>query len=86
MWGRKGFLGEGGLGMHDFAGDGPVHLLGACNGLVGILMIGPREGRFAAAGDTKVVYKVNSEMSALFGLFILWWGSGFQTLEPRAEV
>ena len=70
VWGGNGWLAA--LGMHDFAGDGPVHLLGACNGLVGTVMLGPREGRFDPGGHRK--YQPSSNVSVIFGLFMLWWG------------
>ncbi|CAE7226504.1 amt-3 [Symbiodinium natans] len=44
VWSENGWLAK--LGVHDFAGSGPVHLLGAANGLIGILALGPRHGRF----------------------------------------
>ena len=34
------------MGVHDFAGAGPVHLFGGINGLIGVLFVGPRKGRF----------------------------------------
>ena len=42
VWSANGWLAQ--LGVHDFAGSGPVHLLGAVNGLIGILVLGPRQG------------------------------------------
>ena len=70
VWAGNGWLAA--RGMHDFAGDGPVHLLGACNGLVGTVMLGPREGRFEQGGHRK--YQPSSNVSVIFGLFMLWWG------------
>lgn len=71
FWAIDGWLHQ--LGVHDFAGGGPVHLLGGLNGLVGIIMVGARKGRFDAnrpASD----FAEGSPTSMLFGLFMLWWG------------
>ena len=43
VWGG-GWLSE--LGYHDFAGDGPVHMVGGIAGFVGCLIVGPRKDRF----------------------------------------
>jgi len=71
VWADDGFLKN--LGMHDFAGGGPVHLLGGVNGLVAILMLGPRAGRFDGTRP-KSDFRPASPVSMLFGLFMLWWG------------
>ena len=34
------------LGAHDFAGGASVHIFGGMNGLIAILFLGPRQGRF----------------------------------------
>ena len=70
FWGGNGWLAR--LGVHDFAGDGPVHLLGACMGLVGSALLGPREGRFEPGGKAR--YRMSSPTNVIFGLFVLWWG------------
>jgi len=58
------------LGAVDFAGDGPVHLLGAINGMVGTLMLGPR-GNWR---EKKVRTTDGRGENVIFGLFLLWWG------------
>jgi len=66
VWHGDGFL--FGMGAVDFAGDGPVHLLGAVNGLVGTMLLGPRigwPGNVETGGGTA---------NCIFGLFLLWWG------------
>ena len=71
IWAPTGWLHQ--MGVHDFAGSGVVHLFGATNGLVAILMVGPRTGRFDGqrpAAD----FAPGSPTSQLFGLFVLWWG------------
>lgn len=71
FWAKDGWLNQ--LGVHDFAGGGPVHLLGGLNGLVGIIMVGPRKGRFDGTRPAKH-FAEGSPTSMLFGLFMLWWG------------
>jgi len=70
-WAKSGWLKA--MGYHDFAGSGPVHLFGAMNGLVGILFVGPRTGRFDESRPKSDFYPA-SPTSQLFGLFMLWWG------------
>ena len=71
VWADNGFLNQ--LGVHDFAGSGPVHLFGAVNGMVAILMVGPRTGRFDGSRPVSD-FNPSSPSSQLFGLFMLWWG------------
>ena len=71
VWAETGWLRE--LGVHDFAGSGPVHLFGGMNGLVAILMVGPRTGRFDESRPASD-FQAASPTSQLFGLFMLWWG------------
>jgi ammonia channel protein AmtB len=44
-WAASGWLTQ--MGFHDFAGSGPVHLVGGASALVAAWFIGPRTGRFA---------------------------------------
>jgi ammonium transporter len=71
FWAYDGWLNQ--LGVHDFAGGGPVHLLGGLNGLVAIIMVGPRKGRFDGTRPASD-FAEGSPTSMLFGLFLLWWG------------
>jgi Amt family ammonium transporter len=71
VWADDGWLRA--LGMHDFAGAGPVHLVGATSGLVAITILGPRHGRFDGTRPASV-FEPSSPSSMLFGLFMLWWG------------
>ena len=71
VWSANGWLAQ--LGVHDFAGSGPVHLLGAVNGLIGILVLGPRQGRFDGSRPPED-FSPSSPTSILIGLFMLWWG------------
>ena len=71
IWSDDGWLAE--LGFHDFAGESAVHLHGAMNGLVAILFVGPRVGRFDGTRPESD-FEESSPTSMLFGLFMLWWG------------
>ncbi len=61
------------LGFHDFAGGTVIHLLGATVALVGIIMIGPRIGRFGPDGTPKDMQSSSIGLSML-GVIILWFG------------
>jgi len=71
LWADDGWLNT--MGAYDFAGGGPVHLFGGMNGLVAIVMLGPRTGLFDGKRP-KSCFKPLSPSSQLFGLFMLWWG------------
>jgi Amt family ammonium transporter len=64
-------LGE--LGFLDFAGSGIVHMAGAAAALAGVLMIGPRKGKYGKDGSIKAIPGCNLPMATL-GTFILWMG------------
>lgn len=74
-WG-EGFIGasvkDGGLGFSDFAGSGIVHLAGAMAALSGVILLGPRKGRYSKKG-IKAMPGANMPLVAL-GTFILWMG------------
>lgn len=73
VWAPTGWLHR--RGVHDFAGSGVVHLFGATNGLVAILLVGPRTGRFDLHSQRPASdFAPGSPTSQLFGLFVLWWG------------
>ena len=61
------------LGFIDFAGSTVVHGVGAWFGLVALLMIGPRLGRFDKDGVPQVM-PAHSAVMALFGVLILMLG------------
>lgn len=62
-----------GHGHVDFAGSSVVHLCGAVIGLVGTLMLGPRQGKFNADGSANPIPGHNLPM-AFVGTFILMFG------------
>lgn len=70
VWAEDGWLNT--LGAHDFAGGGPVHLLGGCNALVAIWFVGPRRGRFDNSRPASD-FAESSPTGQLFGLLILWF-------------
>lgn len=68
-WGY-GFLDD--LGFYDFAGSTLVHSVGGWGALAGIMIIGPRLGKYV---DGKVIDKPGSSVPlATMGVFLLWFG------------
>lgn len=67
----KGWLAE--LGFVDFAGSTVVHSVGGWCALAGILVLGPRLGRFDPQGRARTIPGHNLNFVALGG-FILWFG------------
>jgi len=61
------------MGVFDFAGGGPVHLLGGTSALIAVKLVGPRTGYFERGHD-RTRFAASSPASTLFGLFMLWWG------------
>ncbi len=70
-WHDQGWLNR--LGFHDFAGGSVVHLVGGSCALAGVMMVGPRVGRFGPDGKARMIVGHNLPMAAL-GVFILWLG------------
>jgi Amt family ammonium transporter len=70
-WDEQGWLKQ--LGFIDFAGSSVVHSVGAWCALAGIMVLGPRLGRFARSGEARGIPGHNLPMVALGG-FILWLG------------
>jgi ammonium transporter, Amt family len=69
-WGG-GFLSQ--AGFVDFAGSGIVHMAGAAAAIAGVLLLGPRKGKYAANGQVNPIPGSNLPMATL-GMFILWMG------------
>lgn len=61
------------LGMWDFAGSSVVHSVGGWAALAGILLLGPRIGKYRADGSARPIFGHNMTTAAL-GVFILWVG------------
>jgi Amt family ammonium transporter len=70
IWGG-GWLAQ--LGMLDFAGSTVVHSVGGWAALAGILLLGPRIGRYRPDGLAKPIYGHNLSLATL-GVFVLWFG------------
>jgi len=70
IWGG-GWLAQ--KGFFDFAGSTAVHTVGGVAGLAGILLLGPRTGKYRADGSATAIPGHNMT-SATLGCLILWLG------------
>lgn len=70
IWGG-GWLSE--LGFWDFAGSTAVHSVGAWAALAGVLVLGPRIGKYGKDGSVRPIPGHNMT-SAMTGALILWLG------------
>ena len=61
------------LGFQDFAGSTVVHAMGGAFALAGILVIGPRRGRFLEDGTERIYAGHNIPLGSL-GMFLLFFG------------
>src|SRR5215210_7332029 len=61
------------VGMQDFAGSTAVHLVGATGALAALLLLGPRIGKFDAAGKNRPIPGHSMFILGL-GMFILLFG------------
>ena len=83
VWGG-GWLSS--IGFFDFAGSGVVHMLGGVAALAGVIVIGPRLGKFSAKGKARPIPGHSVTLGAL-GMFILWFGwYGFNAGSTLAAV
>jgi Amt family ammonium transporter len=69
-WGA-GWLDAG--GFLDFAGSGVVHMCGAAAALAGVLLLGPRKGKYGSRGQVNAIPGANLPLAAI-GTLILWLG------------
>ncbi|NND81417.1 MAG: ammonium transporter [Gammaproteobacteria bacterium] len=75
-WGGEAVFGLytlGDLGFSDFAGSGIVHMAGAAAALAGVILLGPRKGKYSADGKPLAIPGANLPLATL-GTFILWMG------------
>ncbi|MCH8536308.1 MAG: ammonium transporter [Alkalimonas sp.] len=75
-WGEQAVFGLfelGELGFSDFAGSGIVHMAGASAALAGVLLLGPRYGKYTKDGKTHAITGANMPLATL-GTLILWMG------------
>jgi Amt family ammonium transporter len=70
IWGG-GWLAS--LGFLDFAGSTVVHSIGGWAALAGVMVLGPRLGKFGPGGKVNVIPGHNMT-SAAIGVFVLWFG------------
>lgn len=70
IWGG-GFLAQ--LGMWDFAGSTVVHSVGGWAALAGVLVVGPRIGKYKPDGSVSPIPGHNMTSATLGGL-VLWFG------------
>ena len=69
-WGH-GFLDV--MGFKDFAGSGVVHLTGAAAALAGVLLLGPRKGKYGREGQVNAMPGANLPLATV-GAMTLWFG------------
>ena len=60
-------------GYSDFAGSGIVHMCGAAAALAGVLLLGPRAGKYGEDGRVNAIPGCNMPLATL-GMFVLWFG------------
>lgn len=63
-----------GFGVVDFAGCGPVHMVGGLAGAIAAKIMGPRIGRFDPETGKAIPIPGHSSPLATLGTFILWVG------------
>jgi len=61
------------FGFLDFAGSGVVHMCGAAAALAGVLVLGPRKGKYGPNGAVYAIPGCNLPLATL-GMLILWLG------------
>ncbi|MCB1199874.1 MAG: ammonium transporter [Leptospiraceae bacterium] len=69
-WGA-GWLDE--YGFYDFAGSTLVHSVGGWGALAGVILLGPRLGKYKENGTIKPILGHNMPLAAI-GMFLLWLG------------
>ncbi len=75
-WGGNpvfGMYSLGDNGFLDFAGSGIVHMAGAAAALAGVILVGPRKGKYGPNGEVLAIPGANLPLATL-GTFILWLG------------
>ncbi len=72
-WNGDSVFGLYSLNYSDYAGSGIVHMAGAAAALAGVLLLGPRKGKYTKEGKALAIPGSNMPLAAL-GMFILWMG------------
>ena len=86
-WNGDGWLAQ--MGFVDFAGSTVVHSVGAWVALSGVIVLGPRIGRFNKDGTVNDIYGHDLLLTAI-GVFMLWFGwfgfNGGSLLEASDQI
>jgi Amt family ammonium transporter len=72
-WNGDAVFGLFELNYSDYAGSGIVHLAGATAALAGVILLGPRKGKYSSTGAPQAIPGANLPLATL-GTFILWMG------------
>jgi len=72
-WNGDSVFGLFELNYSDYAGSGIVHMAGAAAALAGVLLLGPRKGKYRKDGTINPIPGANMPLATL-GTFILWMG------------
>ena len=72
-WNGDAVFGLYELSYSDYAGSGIVHMAGAAAALAGVLLLGPRKGKYGPNGEARAIPGANLPLATL-GMFILWMG------------
>jgi Amt family ammonium transporter len=73
IWGNGWLANLGIAPFHDFAGSTTVHSVGGWAALAGVIMVGPRLGKYTTEGKVNPIPGHNMGLAAL-GCLILWLG------------
>jgi ammonium transporter, Amt family len=60
-------------GMVDFAGSTVVHSVGGWSALAGVILLGPRVGKYKPDGSARPIFGHNMSIATM-GVFVLWFG------------
>ncbi len=72
-WNGDSVFGLYSLSYSDYAGSGIVHMCGAAAALAGVILLGPRKGKYGKDGRINAIPGANLPLATL-GMFILWLG------------
>ena len=64
-WNGDSVFGLYSLDYYDYAGSGIVHLAGAAAALAGVLVLGPRKGKYKADGSVNALPGANLPLATL---------------------
>ena len=73
-WNGDAVFGLFELNYSDYAGSGIVHLAGATAALAGVILLGPRKGKYSSTGGEIMAIPGANLPLATLGTFILWMG------------